>query len=219
MVKQARARVTYEQILAGAARVFGEYGYERAKLNDIVDAAGLTRGAVYFHFQSKEQLSAAVVNRQHEKSIAAVAGIAETGAPALAQIVMLCHEMGRQILEDPAVSAGIRLTLEQSTAQRPKTPYQDWIDACAGLAEQAIAEGDLLATVPVPAFAEFVISAFTGVQLVGNVLTGRADLPERIDRMWGLLLPGVMRPDSVHTREEIQGARWQPEQVSDEGLH
>ncbi|MFT3660097.1 MAG: ScbR family autoregulator-binding transcription factor [Gordonia sp. (in: high G+C Gram-positive bacteria)] len=208
MAKQARAVVTYEQILRGAAQAFGEAGYERAKLNDIVEATGVTRGALYFHFESKEALSAAVIERQHELSMRTVAAIAESGAPALAQIVMLCHEMGRQIVTDPIVHAGIRLTLELNAAQGPKSPYEDWIEVCRALAERAIEEGDLLSTVSAAELGDFVISSFTGVQMVANVLTGRSDLEQRVDRMWGLLLPAVMRPDSTHPLDEIRRARW-----------
>lgn len=208
MVKQARAAVTYELILDGASQVFAEFGYERAKLNDIVDRTGVTRGALYFHFQSKEDLAKAVIDRQHELSIAAVESIAGSAAPALAQIVMLCHEMGRQIVDDVAVTAGIRLTLEQSAADGPAGPYEGWISACRELAVQAIAEGDLLATVDPDALGRFVIAAFTGVQLVSNVRSRRLDLEARIDEMWGLLLPGLVRPDSSTPLDAIRAARW-----------
>ncbi|MEZ5212362.1 TetR/AcrR family transcriptional regulator [Gordonia sp. PP30] len=209
-LKQARAIATHERILRGAASAFAVGGYDRANLNDIIAATGMTRGALYFHFKSKEELAAEVMARQHQASIAAVESIAATGAPALAQIVMLCHEMGRQIVEDPIVEGGIRLTLELSSGPGPDGPYKDWIEACRVLTVQAINEGDMLSTIVPADFAEYVISSFTGVQMVANVLTRRTDLQRRIDQMWGILLPGIMRPDSTNPRSEIQDARWTP---------
>ncbi len=163
---------TRHQLVAAAAAIFDQRGFDGASLGDIEAGTGLSKGALYFHFQSKEELADAVVQRQHEISLAAVEAIAATHASALEQIVMLCHEMGRQIVQDPIVRAGIRLTLEASAGGRPPGspgPYQDWIEACRQLAETAITEGDLPGTVDAPELARFVISAFTGVQMVSNV--------------------------------------------------
>jgi AcrR family transcriptional regulator len=216
LVKQARAVTTRQQIVAAAAATFDRLSFDGASLGAIVEAGeGLTKGSLYFHFKSKNELAEAVVERQHEISIAAVEAIAETGASALEQIVMLCHEMGRQIMEDPIVRAGIRLTLEFSVGDGPgglAAPYRDWIDACRRLAEKAIDEGDLRATIEPAELARFVISAFTGVQMVSNVLDRRIDLEERIDQMWQFLLPGISSPARRRKSEKIRQARWNREQ-------
>ncbi len=186
-------------------------GVRACQPREIVEASsGLTKGALYFHFKSKDDLAQAVMDRQHAISIAAVEAISSTAAPALEQIVMLCHEMGRQIVDDPIVRAGIRLTLEFSAGTAPGKPgpYQDWIEACRHLSEIAIAEGDLLPTIEPPTLARFVISAFTGVQMVSNVLDRRADLEQRIDQMWQFLLPGILAPDRRLDSDKIRQARW-----------
>lgn len=216
LVKQARAVATRHQLVAAAAAAFDQRGFEGASLGDIIEAGtGLSKGALYFHFKSKEELADAVVQRQHEISLAAVEAIAATHASALEQIVMLCHEMGRQIVQDPIVRAGIRLTLEFSGGGGPLDPagpYRDWIEACRQLAETAIAEGDLPGTVDAPELARFVISAFTGVQMVSNVLDRRVDLEQRIDQMWRFLLPGIMVPARRRKCERIRQARWSRKQ-------
>lgn len=93
----------------------------------------------------------------------------------------------------------------------PTTPYQDWIEACRQLAEKAIDEGDLLDTVDAPELARFVISAFTGVQMLSNVFDQRVDLEQRIDQMWRFLLPGILVPARRRKSEKIRQARWNPE--------
>jgi AcrR family transcriptional regulator len=45
-----------EQLIAAAARVIGEKGYERASLHEICAAAGILPGSLYYHFKSKEDL-------------------------------------------------------------------------------------------------------------------------------------------------------------------
>jgi TetR/AcrR family transcriptional regulator, cholesterol catabolism regulator len=45
-----------EQLIAAAARVIGEKGYERASVQEICAAAGILPGSLYYHFKSKEDL-------------------------------------------------------------------------------------------------------------------------------------------------------------------
>ena len=46
---------TVEKILDAAAALFAEKGYQSTTLQDIIDATGLSKGAVYHHFRSKEE--------------------------------------------------------------------------------------------------------------------------------------------------------------------
>jgi TetR/AcrR family transcriptional repressor of nem operon len=48
---------TREQVVAQAAALFNQRGYHRASMSDIMLATGLTKGGIYRHFESKEQLS------------------------------------------------------------------------------------------------------------------------------------------------------------------
>ncbi|EID77423.1 MULTISPECIES: ScbR family autoregulator-binding transcription factor [Rhodococcus] len=208
MAQQPRALATRAQIVRGAAEVFDRFGYEGARLSEITDAAGMTKGALYFHFSSKEDLARFVIAEQHRISISAVEAIGGEPVSALEQIVMLCHEMARQIVEDPIVRAGIRITLELSADDRgPAGPYLDWIAACQGLAVRAVSEGDLRPDLDPSVFARFVIGAFTGVQTVSQVLAHRADLEQRVDEMWMMVLPGVMPADRHHRIGEVRAAR------------
>lgn len=45
-----------EQLIAAAARVLGEKGYERASLQEVCAAAGILPGSLYYYFKSKEDL-------------------------------------------------------------------------------------------------------------------------------------------------------------------
>ena len=55
---------TYNLILDVSQRLFLEKGYEHTTVQDIIDnLGGLTKGAVYHHFKSKEEILNAVINR------------------------------------------------------------------------------------------------------------------------------------------------------------
>jgi AcrR family transcriptional regulator len=59
--RRARGEATREHLLAVAQKLFGELGYEHTSIEDILTAAGVTRGALYHHFASKTDLFDAVV--------------------------------------------------------------------------------------------------------------------------------------------------------------
>jgi TetR/AcrR family acrAB operon transcriptional repressor len=65
MVKKTRedALATRETLLAAALQVFRERGVAHTRLADVAERAGVTRGAIYWHFKDKAQLFAAVCER------------------------------------------------------------------------------------------------------------------------------------------------------------
>ena len=64
MARNKYPEVTEERILEAAQRLFLEKGYDNTTIQDIVDQlGGLTKGAVYHHFKSKEEILNAVSDR------------------------------------------------------------------------------------------------------------------------------------------------------------
>ena len=65
MVRRTKdeAQETRNRILDAAEHVFSERGVSRTSLEDIAHAAGVTRGAIYWHFKDKSDVFAAMVNR------------------------------------------------------------------------------------------------------------------------------------------------------------
>lgn len=65
MVRRTKdeAQETRNRILDAAEHLFSERGVSRTSLEDIAHAAGVTRGAIYWHFRDKRDLFCAMVNR------------------------------------------------------------------------------------------------------------------------------------------------------------
>jgi AcrR family transcriptional regulator len=59
--KEAKAEETRRRILVAASRLFARQGYHKTTISDIAQAIGLTTGAIFHHFASKEALLDAVV--------------------------------------------------------------------------------------------------------------------------------------------------------------
>jgi AcrR family transcriptional regulator len=59
------------RILDAAMLVFRRHGFRRSSIEQTAEAAGLTRQALYHHFESKEALFRAVIEHVHESAVAA----------------------------------------------------------------------------------------------------------------------------------------------------
>ncbi|MCT6919695.1 MAG: TetR/AcrR family transcriptional regulator, partial [Bifidobacteriales bacterium] len=64
MARNAHPELTQERIVEAATELFTSQGYDKTSMQDIINATGgLSKGAVYHHFRSKEDLFDAVADR------------------------------------------------------------------------------------------------------------------------------------------------------------
>lgn len=73
---EGKAAVSRARIIAVAAQLFAEHGYEGASIRDIAQAAGMTTASLYYHFSGKDDLFVAVHGR-------ALRGVADAVARAV----------------------------------------------------------------------------------------------------------------------------------------
>ena len=60
-MRYKKSAISAAQIVAAATRVIARKGYARTSLNDIAREAGMSKGAVHYHFPTKEELVAKVL--------------------------------------------------------------------------------------------------------------------------------------------------------------
>ena len=78
---------TRQRILDAAADIFAAKGYHEAAVDDIVRASATSKGAVYFHFPSKEQLFLALIDAMADRLLRAVdKAIAAADDPAICPV-------------------------------------------------------------------------------------------------------------------------------------
>jgi AcrR family transcriptional regulator len=105
---------TRKELIRRAREAFAEHGYAHAPIEDVVKACGLTRGALYHHFGSKQGLFLAVVQQIDdellERVTAAEAAVASEAGPStfggrqrpVAQFLVACRAYLEATL-DPGV--------------------------------------------------------------------------------------------------------------------
>jgi AcrR family transcriptional regulator len=193
MAQQERAVRTKEAVVTAAAEAFAEAGFLGTSMADIFARAGVTKGALYFHFASKEELATEIVNGEEAEAAKLVQDVFSTDSPPLQKVIDITFRWAREIQTNPIVRAGVRLIIEQGTYNNPMpVPYAQWESIVLELLASAQERGELERTVDAKAMAEFIVSAFTGAQIVSQVVTGHEDLIQRVERMWQLLLMGML---------------------------
>jgi AcrR family transcriptional regulator len=82
---ERRRQLTREALVSAGRDVFAQRGFHAASLEEIAEAAGFTRGAVYSNFANKEDLFFAVLDRHVDLQLAAFDALFEdSGGPAAA---------------------------------------------------------------------------------------------------------------------------------------
>jgi AcrR family transcriptional regulator len=62
-LRRERGRTTRERLIAAGRELFGELGYEATSVEAVLQRAGVARGGLYHHFDSKKSLFDAVLDR------------------------------------------------------------------------------------------------------------------------------------------------------------
>ena len=194
--KAEQADATRTALGAAARQLFTERGYAATSTTEIVERAGVTRGALYHHFAAKEDLFRAVFEQLEDEVTKHVAKEALTSADPLEQL----RRGTRAYLDaciDPAVQRVVLLegpsVLGWQTWQEIEQRYGYGL-VVAGV-EAAIGAG-LIAAQPVEPLAHVLFGALTEAGMVvaraDDPGAARAEMEAAMDR----LLDGLRAPQS-----------------------
>ena len=132
---------TKERILLTSLQLFAQRGYAAVSVSDIAGALGITKGALYRHFESKQAIFDAILARMEQRDGeqardhalpegTAKADEAAYEAATMAHIVSFSRAMFRYWTEDPFATPFRRmLTLEQYTTPEMGQLYQQYLGA------------------------------------------------------------------------------------------
>ncbi len=185
---QKRSKETQSRILQSASDLFSRNGYDATGVAEICQAAGVSKGAFYHHFPTKQSVFVALLEEwlagldAQMQVLMAQAGDVPRGLVAMTSITREVFEQARgqlpMFLEFWRESSHDPLVWQATIA-----PYRRYTDLFAGLIQRGVQEGSLREVNP---------------QSAARVVVALA---------LGLILQGVMDPD---------GAPW--DEVAREGM-
>jgi AcrR family transcriptional regulator len=223
---QERSERTRRRLVFAGAELFHRNGYANATLGEIAGAAGVTKGALYFHFASKDELADAVQQRGCGLLHEAVRGLREGGASPLQALIDTTHWLARTLHEDPAIPASFRITKECAGQQPPAVDFHGaWLEAVCELLRMARDVGELPLDPPADGLegrgggggaavdrwesAEaLVAAAVCGIEVLAGTGLSYEELQRKVAALWGLLLPSLVGAERAREyRTQAQDTR------------
>lgn len=135
--RAAAKDVTHERIVSVAARAIRRSGYDGTGVADIMKQAGLTHGAFYAHFASRENMLAEALGKACAESTAAAADVVASVPPGRALASVLSAYLSKQHLEQvdsgcPLVALGSETARQAPELRRVVTRHiKEMIDLVA----------------------------------------------------------------------------------------
>ncbi|MET9210572.1 MULTISPECIES: TetR family transcriptional regulator [unclassified Nocardia] len=196
--QQERARRTRAAIIKSAAVEFGKSGYAAASLNRILEGSRATKGAMYFHFDSKEDLARAVLETAVERyRTCAERWLARADLGPLDVLHGMVDEIALRLEHDTIVQAEYRLVIEPEFHRDAGNGGGRIVGrATRVLAVRAIDDGQLRADADPDRFTRTLSAALAGQRyLVDPIANGSAaDLRARFAEVLEVIVEAMATP-------------------------
>jgi AcrR family transcriptional regulator len=143
-VRRGRPGHDVEAVLAAAARLFNDRGYDFTSMVDIAESLGITKSSVYHHVSGKEQLLQMAVDRALDGLFQVAEEVRALGGPAIGRLELLIRR-SVLLLADRLEFVTLLLRVRGNTAveQRALTRRREFDTRVTELVRRAQAEGDL----------------------------------------------------------------------------
>jgi AcrR family transcriptional regulator len=185
-VTQERAVRTRAQVLDAAAEEFATHGYLGATLLGVVQRTGLTKGALYGHFSSKEDLAAALLEEAGDELIEHAVRCAALGTTALEALRESVLDLSRHLRGAASARSALRLALEAPHLDRQGVGLVERIRLQLTRAVvEAQADRRTIGRCPPETIARLLMSALLGIPHL--VPRDDVDAARRFDDLWDAL--------------------------------
>jgi AcrR family transcriptional regulator len=217
MTMQKRAACTRRRLISAAAEALDAGcdplgGIDALPGMELVSRiAGVSKGALYYHFRSKEELLEAVRAEALQTMQELVVAHADAGGPqaGLRAVIGLADALARTLDEDPVCRAGIRLSWAELLRLSAEETRLEWMAPVEALLEVAADRGELRPGVrPREAASALLVLALGGIALCESN-PGRSRV-QTATQLWSMVLPMLAGPDSPACPEYAQGLLGSP---------
>ena len=203
MALQARAEVTRQAIIEAAVDLFEEVGYGDISLTDIINRAGVTKGAFYYHFPTKEAVAAAIVDQAETRKRDALLRLTSSPSSALENLIEVSFVVAEMIEQDKLVRVGnlLRQALTQVSSAGPGTFHTPSRSLPETVIRNAIAEGDVFDDLDADDVMHTLWAAVLGTRLLSDA-TGD-DIFAGLVQLWSIFLRGLVPPQSASYFQQL----------------
>lgn len=198
MALQARAEATRRRILDSAVDLFSELGYGETGLADVLQRAGVSKGAFYYHFDSKEAVATAIIEEFRDKVELSARELFDPAAPDMGGVISSTFNSAAMIALDKTARIGHELlqALSQISSAASQT-YRRWTKDFVAVIARAFEPWTKDRGLDATEFAEAVWVSILGSHLLSSALGD--DHFARLARSWKLAMRLLAPPDQIDT--------------------
>ena len=141
------------QILEAAQRLFSKLGFYQARMSDIAEESGLSKGTLYWYFKSKNDIILGLLDHIFESELKDLQSLVEQESPFAVKIEVyidrIIDDMEHMVKWMPLAYDFISLAFRQETVQKAiRKYYQAHMDILIPIIEQGIEDGQLTVNAP-----------------------------------------------------------------------
>ncbi|NNJ11511.1 TetR/AcrR family transcriptional regulator [Chloroflexales bacterium ZM16-3] len=183
------------QILDAALRVFARQGLYETRMDDIVAESGLSKGALYWYFKSKDAIITAILEQLFAGSMGGLDALVESTEPADVCLTALASG----IAEDIATTTQLRPVLfefyaiagrDEGVRQFLKGYYDQFMTAVESIVRRGVAEGTFRPVDSATA-AAVIVATFEGLLLLQIIDPTPGEIGQRFAAAAALLFAGM----------------------------
>ncbi|QIB41736.1 ScbR family autoregulator-binding transcription factor [Streptomyces aureoverticillatus] len=198
MVQQERAARTRQSLMRAAAEAFAEDGFVPTTLSTISRRAGVSNGALHFHFENKHDLARAVEAAAADTVRAITVAAEQRQDSALQRLIDATHALMNSLDEDAVVRAGFELVgtaprRGETEATDLRGEWQHWIDMVLHTAKD---NGELADGVSAAEASTAVVAATVGFEVLG-IKDPKWVSRRTLSQYWELMLPRLASPERL----------------------
>ena len=191
---RARSTVTRRRLLLAACRMIDERGYRGSGLSDILAVSGFSKGALYFHFDSKEELADALVAEVFASWDDAIGRIVALGPDPL-QTLLMCYDVyAARLTYDVSARAALRVVQDGVGRHYSDTWARRWEKDSERLLVSAGSEGLLRPSIDPVWLSQHLLAVAQGHFVLSSGKPAGPSLWDRMNSTWIGLLPAVTCP-------------------------
>ena len=165
-----------ENIAQAALKVLHQRGFNATGVQDITDAAGIPKGSLYNHFESKEDLGVEALDRYWQKSLAALEILKDPRLDPCTRLKVYFRELDRiSVVSQYRLGCMIgNMSVEmsdQSALMRDRLAsiFEEWIQRLAMCVSAAQKDGGLRNDIDADTIANFLVNTWEGAVLRAKV--------------------------------------------------
>ena len=196
-----RSTITRSAILDSATRCFARDGYDTTGVAEICETAGVSKGAFYYHFESKEAVFLELIDswlKALEATLQEVTAQAETVPDGLLDMA----GMVQQVFENNRQFMGLFLELWTHASRNEKVrlatlaPYRRYQDIFASLIQRGIDEGTIAPVDPAAA-GQMLLSLSSGLFLQASLEPTGTDWGRILQESINIFLNGLKKGSEI----------------------